>query len=204
MRPRGGGGGKSTWRSKAPQVVQGAPAASPGRFNLTVSVNARNIFNNVNLATPIGSLTSPLFGQSNAMAGGGGRAVDPVVPLQTAAVYLQSAFTFYSLARTSICPYRKGLEEFLGDAGTNDMIPMAHPAATFPRRILPKPEDLRALRPNLTWCVTSGLNWPPWDIHKSSRRLRILERRARSSELSQKTYAWEPAMSRGPPRFRRS
>jgi hypothetical protein len=40
------------------------------RYNLTFSVSARNIFNNVNLATPIGNLSSPLFGESNAIAGG--------------------------------------------------------------------------------------------------------------------------------------
>jgi hypothetical protein len=40
------------------------------RYNLTFSVSARNLFNNVNLATPIGNLSSPLFGQSNAIAGG--------------------------------------------------------------------------------------------------------------------------------------
>jgi hypothetical protein len=40
------------------------------RYNLTFGVSARNIFNNVNLATPIGNLSSPLFGQSNAIAGG--------------------------------------------------------------------------------------------------------------------------------------
>jgi len=40
------------------------------RYNLTFSISARNIFNNVNLATPIGNLSSPLFGQSNALAGG--------------------------------------------------------------------------------------------------------------------------------------
>jgi len=32
-------------------------------------VSARNIFNNVNLALPIGNLSSPLFGQSNGLAG---------------------------------------------------------------------------------------------------------------------------------------
>jgi Carboxypeptidase regulatory-like domain len=47
------------------------------RYNLTFSVAARNIFNNVNLATPIGNLGSPLFGQSNGIVtgfgpGGGG------------------------------------------------------------------------------------------------------------------------------------
>ena len=45
----------------------GAPSNS--RYNLTFSVNARNLFNNVNLATPIGNLSSPLFGQANLLAG---------------------------------------------------------------------------------------------------------------------------------------
>ncbi|HMI51070.1 MAG TPA: carboxypeptidase regulatory-like domain-containing protein [Candidatus Saccharimonadales bacterium] len=47
----GGGGGDSTGR----------------RFNLTASASVRNLFNNVNLANPIGNLSSPLFGQSNAI-----------------------------------------------------------------------------------------------------------------------------------------
>jgi hypothetical protein len=33
-------------------------------------VNARNVFNNVNLGNPIGNINSHLFGQSNALAGG--------------------------------------------------------------------------------------------------------------------------------------
>jgi len=49
----------------------GGDAGSTGqRYNLTLSVSARNIFNNVNLATPVGNLSSPLFGTSNALAGG--------------------------------------------------------------------------------------------------------------------------------------
>jgi len=40
------------------------------RYNLTFSVSGRNIFNNVNLATPIGNLSSPFFNQSNGLAGG--------------------------------------------------------------------------------------------------------------------------------------
>jgi hypothetical protein len=40
------------------------------RYNLTFSISARNVFNNVNLATPIGNLSSPLFGQANGLAGG--------------------------------------------------------------------------------------------------------------------------------------
>ena len=44
-------------------------ASSGKRFNLTASVSARNLFNNVNLATPVGNLSSPLFGQSTQTSG---------------------------------------------------------------------------------------------------------------------------------------
>jgi TonB dependent receptor len=62
---RGGGG-------------RGGPGGGPGmdagatnrRYALTFAVSGRNIFNNVNLATPVGDLSSPLFGQSNGLAGG--------------------------------------------------------------------------------------------------------------------------------------
>jgi hypothetical protein len=40
------------------------------RFNLTFSVSARNIFNNVNYASPVGVLSSPYFGKAEALAGG--------------------------------------------------------------------------------------------------------------------------------------
>jgi len=43
--------------------------ASNHRYSLTFSVSARNIFNHVNLATPVGNLSSPLFGLSNGLAG---------------------------------------------------------------------------------------------------------------------------------------
>jgi len=55
----GGGGGAS-----------GGGASTNRRYNLTFSVSGRNILNRVNLAPPIGNLDSPLFGQSNALAGG--------------------------------------------------------------------------------------------------------------------------------------
>jgi len=44
--------------------------ANNNRYNLTFSVSARNVFNNVNLDTPIGNLSSPLFGQANGLARG--------------------------------------------------------------------------------------------------------------------------------------
>jgi hypothetical protein len=43
--------------------------ASGRRYNLTFNVSARNLFNNVNLAPPVGTVDSPLFGKSNALGG---------------------------------------------------------------------------------------------------------------------------------------
>jgi hypothetical protein len=40
------------------------------RYSLNFSVMTRNILNNVNLASPVSVLQSPLFGKSNALAGG--------------------------------------------------------------------------------------------------------------------------------------
>ena len=44
--------------------------SSDRRFQLELGVMAHNVFNKVNLGTPIGNITSPLFGQSNSLAGG--------------------------------------------------------------------------------------------------------------------------------------
>jgi Carboxypeptidase regulatory-like domain len=40
------------------------------RYQLELSVMAHNVFNHVNLGTPVGNLSSPIFGQSNSIAGG--------------------------------------------------------------------------------------------------------------------------------------
>jgi hypothetical protein len=57
--PRGGGGG-------------GFDGGSTGkRYNVTLSLSARNLFNHTNLGAPVGNLSSPLFGISNSIAGGG-------------------------------------------------------------------------------------------------------------------------------------
>lgn len=42
----------------------------PRRYSLTFAAMARNVFNDVNLSQPVGVLDSPLFGKSNALAGG--------------------------------------------------------------------------------------------------------------------------------------
>ncbi len=65
--PGGGLGPSGLSRSGGPprmdQVV-------PRRYSLTFAAMARNMFNNVNLAQPVGVLESPKFGQSTALAGG--------------------------------------------------------------------------------------------------------------------------------------
>ena len=69
------------------------------RYNITLSVNARNVFNNVNPATPTAVLNPPtatspasystFFGVPNALAGG---------PFSSASanriIYVQSTFSF--------------------------------------------------------------------------------------------------------------
>jgi hypothetical protein len=42
----------------------------PRRYSLTFAAMAKNVFNTVNLAQPVSVLESPLFGKSNALAGG--------------------------------------------------------------------------------------------------------------------------------------
>ena len=54
----GGGGGMNT------------SSSSDRRYNLTLGISARNVFNNVNVANPNAVLGSRLFGVSNALAGG--------------------------------------------------------------------------------------------------------------------------------------
>jgi Carboxypeptidase regulatory-like domain len=94
----GGGGGRNPFGG-------GAPGGGPGggsskRYNITLSVNARNVFNDVNLGTPSAVLTPPtpdspqasfsrFFGVSNGLAGG---------PFSSGAanrqIYLQAGFSF--------------------------------------------------------------------------------------------------------------
>ncbi len=85
--PRGGGGGGGGF-GRGPGGFGGG-AASTRRYNLTFSVNARNVLNKVNAATPIGTLSSQSFGQSIALAGG---------PFSSAAanrkIELQAMFSF--------------------------------------------------------------------------------------------------------------
>ncbi len=69
--------GRSFSFGPASKAVAGAPASSPSagakahvdrRYSLNLSVDAQNLFNHPNLAVPVGTLDSPLFGRSIALA----------------------------------------------------------------------------------------------------------------------------------------
>jgi hypothetical protein len=86
--PRGGGGGRGG------PLFGGGPSFSSGnsdrRYNLTLGVNARNVFNKVNVANPNAVVGSRLFNVPNALQGG------PFSP-GTAAnrrIELQATFSF--------------------------------------------------------------------------------------------------------------
>jgi hypothetical protein len=76
--PPGGGGGGGL----GPGGLSSSGGRPPGpmgsmvsyRYNLTLGVGAINAFNIVNLAAPVGQLSSPLFGKSNSLAAGFGPA----------------------------------------------------------------------------------------------------------------------------------
>jgi hypothetical protein len=82
--PSGGGHGGGPHRGGppggglGPGGLSGAGGPPPGmfhavgnkRFNIEITLDVHNLFNNVNLASPIGNLSSPLFGYSNALGGG--------------------------------------------------------------------------------------------------------------------------------------
>jgi hypothetical protein len=68
--PPGGGGGFGGGFG-GPMGMGGGGQAGK-KYSLTATVNARNIFNIVNLAPPQGNLTSPFFGESTALASGFG------------------------------------------------------------------------------------------------------------------------------------
>jgi hypothetical protein len=68
--PRGlGGGGLSSMGNRGGGPNRGGGSTNR-RFSLTLSISARNLFNNVNYAPPVGNLNSPFFGRAEALSGG--------------------------------------------------------------------------------------------------------------------------------------
>ena len=54
----------------AAEACSAVATSSGQRYSLTLAISARNIFNNVNEGTPVGVISSPIFGQANSLAGG--------------------------------------------------------------------------------------------------------------------------------------
>jgi Carboxypeptidase regulatory-like domain len=88
-----GGGGRGGGGGPRGPLFGGGPTGissnSDRRYNLTLGVNARNVFNKVNVSNPGGVLGSPLFDVSNSLQGG---------PFGTASanrrIDLQASFSF--------------------------------------------------------------------------------------------------------------
>jgi hypothetical protein len=76
--PPGGGGGPGGGLGPGGLSGSGGRPGGPMgqtasyRYTLTLGIGAMNAFNIVNLGTPVGELSSPLFGKSNSLAGGFG------------------------------------------------------------------------------------------------------------------------------------
>jgi hypothetical protein len=72
--PPGGGGAPGGGLGPGGLSGNGGPPrfdmTAPRRYSLSFGAMVRNVFNAVNLAQPVGVLESPLFGKSNALAGG--------------------------------------------------------------------------------------------------------------------------------------
>ena len=86
----GGGGGVGGRGLSAGGAAIRLDAAAPRRYNLTLVAGANNLFNMVNLGTPNGVLLSPLFNQTQSLAGG--QFGNPTPGNRT--IVFQSTFTF--------------------------------------------------------------------------------------------------------------
>ncbi len=99
--PRGGaaggggrGGGGRGGGGRGGGFGGGDSDGAAKRYNLNLSVNIQNLLNHTNLGTPIGNLSSPLFGQSNTTAGGFGGGGGANLSAGNRRVELQARFSF--------------------------------------------------------------------------------------------------------------
>ena len=70
---RGGGAGGGGFGGRGGFGGEGGGGANDSRYNLTFSVQVQNLLNTTNEGTPVGNLSSQLFGESLSTAGGFGR-----------------------------------------------------------------------------------------------------------------------------------
>jgi carboxypeptidase family protein len=90
--PGGGpGGGRGPGGPGGPMGGMFGNPTTSHRYNLTLSVQARNLLNHVNPGPINGIVTSPLFGESNALAGGFGAFSQPA---NNRRLEFQARFTF--------------------------------------------------------------------------------------------------------------
>jgi hypothetical protein len=66
----GPGGGGPGGHHGGPGGGFGGPPTSGKKYNIALGFQAQNLFNDADLATPVGTLTSPSFGHSTALEGG--------------------------------------------------------------------------------------------------------------------------------------
>lgn len=83
--PGGGGGGRG---SRGGGMFGGGENAGQ-RYNLTLAVSARNIFNHVNAGAPIGVISSPIFGEATSLPTGPGSGL-----YSSRRIELQAMFSF--------------------------------------------------------------------------------------------------------------
>jgi len=83
--PGGGGGG----RGNRGGGMFGGGEGSGRRYNLTFAVSARNIFNHVNAGSPIGVISSPIFGEVTSLPTGPGSGL-----YSSRRIDLQAMFSF--------------------------------------------------------------------------------------------------------------
>lgn len=65
------------------KLPSGAVDANNRRYYLEISADADNVLNHVNLATPVGTLGSPLFGKSTALANGFSNTANRIIVVQS-------------------------------------------------------------------------------------------------------------------------
>ena len=77
-------------------IVQKRPTTSTSdrRYNLTLSLAFQNLLNSVNLAVPVGNLSSPLFGQSQGLTGFGGIGGSGSADAGNRRIYINVQFSF--------------------------------------------------------------------------------------------------------------
>ena len=98
MGPGPGGGGPGGRDHGHFGMMAGGPvglgSATDRRYSLTFGISARNLLNHVNLGPPVGNLSSPLFGESNSLAGGPGFGFGPASSSANRKIDLLMTFSF--------------------------------------------------------------------------------------------------------------